>query len=515
MAFDFRNVSNELIEYIEVKNNVYYVKKRSKNNITTFGKFNSMKEACAATCILLKNKWKLKEVANNPLVNYGDEFWVFDINDGKLVFDKKFSDFELAVEYVEINDRYNDYHNDILSDNRKRKHRLWASDNEFYEEELNDEFIHKKWGKFVIEMPFKRGNFQYAEFDTLEEAKVAKNLLVDNNWNIDNEFEMIFYNNSYWIFKFAEGALIYLNKLESFEDAFDFIESVKEGYWNKGDDPKYNEDVSQNYGSKMDLSKTKNNHIAKRPTNVFKSNKRVKSKKLSVLKFSYNYREDKGQSKNIWEPKLKKPLTGLQIKINVVRGGANVKKLDVDITFAFYKDYYGVTVEGYGLNSLDDYSIDKFPEFPLIVKVFEINNWSLLNIKLSSAIYYFNSRYYKIRVLDNNKLIFQEFESYYLAENMVVTYNKMQFDKDSFHCPLDVVKKGKNYDLVKINKGKVLRVHSLESLEEMKAIHTILVNENWDFNIFDEYEYFYLNGLYWLFECNGHELKLIGKLESV
>jgi len=515
MVFDFRDVSDELIEYIEVKNNIYYVKKRSKNNITTFGKFNSMKEACAATRILLKNKWKLKEVANNPLINYGDEFWVFNIADGKLVFDKKFSDFELAVEYVEINERYNDYHNDILSKHRKRKHRIFASDNEFYEEELNEKFIHKKWGKFVIERSLKNANFQYAEFDTLEEAKVAENLLVNNNWNIDNEFEMIFYNSFYWIFKFAEGALIYLKKFESYEDSFDFIDSIKEGYlWSGSVDSKY-DDVSQDHVSEINIFETKNNNIGKRPINVVKSKKRVKSKQLSKLKFSYNYLDDERQSKNIWEPKYKKPLTGLQIKINVARAGVNVKKLDVEVIFVFYKDYYVVTVEGYGLNSQDNYSIDKFPEFPLIVKIFEINNWSLLNIKLSSSIYYFNSKYYKIRILDNNKLIFQEFESYYLAENMIVTYNKMRFDKDSFHCPLDVVKKGKSYDLVKINKGKVLHVHSLDSLEEMKAIHTILVNENWNFKVFDKYDYFYLNGFYWLFECNDNELKLIGKFESI
>lgn len=143
MAFDFDDVSNELIEYIEVRNDFYFVKKKSKNNITTFGKFHSMKEACAAACLLLKNKWKLKNVVNNPLVNYGDEFWVFNINNDKLAFDKKFSDFESAVEYIEINEGHNDYNNDILSTRRERKHRIWAADNEFYEEEFQDEFIQK------------------------------------------------------------------------------------------------------------------------------------------------------------------------------------------------------------------------------------------------------------------------------------------------------------------------------------------------------------------------------------
>ena len=60
MTYDFEEVSDDLIEYIEVRNNSYYVKKKSKNNITTFGKFNSMKEACAAASLLLKNKWKLE-----------------------------------------------------------------------------------------------------------------------------------------------------------------------------------------------------------------------------------------------------------------------------------------------------------------------------------------------------------------------------------------------------------------------------------------------------------------------
>ena len=514
MAFDFDDVSNDLIEYIEVRNDFYFVKKKSKNNITTFGKFNSMKEACAAVCLLLKNKWKLKNVVNNPLVNYGDEFWVFNINNDKLALDKKFSDFESAVEYIEINDRYNDYNNDILSTRRERKRRIWAADNEFYEEEFQDEFIQKKWGKYIIERSLKNANFKYAEFDTLEEAKVAKNLLLDNRWNIDNNFEMVFYNNFYWIFEFSQGVLIYLNKLESFEEAFDFIESIKDGYILNKDNSKDNV-VSQNNNFEQVSFKKNNNHIGKRPINVVKSKKRVKSKQLSELKFTYNYMKDLEHSKNIWVPKFKNPFIGSHISVIVARGGVKVKKLDVDMIFSFYKEYYDVTVKGYGLKSHDDYSIDDFPEFPLIIKIFETNNWSLLNIKTSSSIYYFNSKYYKILVLERNKLIFQEFTSYYLAENMIVTYNKMQFDKDSFYCPLDVVKKGKSYDLVKINKGIVIRVHPSDSLEEMKMIHTILVNEQWNLKIFDKYDYFYLNGLYWLFERKGTNIKLIGKFESI
>ena len=89
----YDEIPDELIEYVEVKINGYFVKNGSVDGGTTFGKFNSLKEACAAACILYKNNWKLNDVVSNPLVNYGGEFWVFKVEKNKLVLDNKFDDF--------------------------------------------------------------------------------------------------------------------------------------------------------------------------------------------------------------------------------------------------------------------------------------------------------------------------------------------------------------------------------------------------------------------------------------
>jgi len=507
--------SDDLIEYIELKNNSYLVKKKINNLIIKFGKFSSLKQAEAAVCLLVENDWKLSEVSKNPLVNYDCNFWIFQVKNNILIFEDSFSSFESAVEYLEVNQRCNDYHNDILSKNRKRKHRIFSSDNEFYEEEVHDKFIHKKWGKFVIERSLKNANFAYGEFNTLEEAKVAKKLLLDRKWNITEEFEMVFHNNFYWIFKFAEGVLIYLNKFESYEDSFDYIDSIKNGGLDDFNNDLASEDnISKDYDSEIDLFKTKNNHLGRR-TDIVKHKKRVKSKAPSVLNFTRDYPAVKGRSKEIWEPEFKKPLTGLEMKVNVARAGVKVKKLDVEVIFKFHKDNYEVMIEGSGLDGHDEYSISVFPEFPLILQIFEMNNWNLLNIKKSSSIYYYNSKYYKVRILEDNQLIFEEFESYYLAENMLVTYNKKTYDKSSFYMPIDIVKKGKKYDLVKIHKGKVYHIDPLDSFEEMKAINTILVYEDWNFSIFNKFEYFYLNGFYWSFEYGDYRLKLKAKLESI
>ena len=505
------NISDDLIDYVEASSNSFFVKKRINHKIITFGKFNSLKEACAAACILVKNKWILSEVTNSPLVNYEDEFFVFKVEENRLFLDKKFHSYEAAVEYMEINLRYNDFHNDIFSDDRKRKKREFKSDNEFLDEKFEDVYIQKENNKFIIEHNVPLDNFQYGEFNTLEEAKVAKKLLFQYKWNITNELEIFYENKLYWIFKFSEGVLILLNKFESYEDAFDYVDSV-----NNYENISYDKVIIKEPiipKTEVDLFKTKNT-LGKRSKSQQKTKRKKKGSPVTIyLKFSYDSLNNM-KNKNVWTPKIKKS-NMKDIEVIVKRGGSHAKKLNATLKFNFYNAYYDVFIESEQITLEENSIIGNFSEFSLIHYIFKTHDWDLSKIKVSSAIYFYDSKYYKILVLTENTIIFEEYESYYLAENLTLTIGKKFFTKNKFHCPLDITKVSKGYELVKIYKGNVFRMHPLSSLEEVKISYDILSKENWNLKIFKKYEYFYLNGLYWKFKVNDNEIRLISRLESI
>lgn len=225
MHNDFEEILGEFVKYIHFKRQFYYVKKKSKNNITTFGKFKSVKEACAATSILLKNKWKLSEVSKDSLVTYDGEFWIFEVKNEKLVFDKKFSDFELAVEYVEINTRCNDYHNDIFRNSSNKngyKERFNFSNQE--EKSTRDKYIFEdNSGKFIVKKLKRKNSVFFGKFDSFDIALAAKKLLMDSNWNVKDGNKILFFNDMYWIFEIDSNFLTFKGKSDSYEDAMDII----------------------------------------------------------------------------------------------------------------------------------------------------------------------------------------------------------------------------------------------------------------------------------------------------
>ena len=173
---------DNLIEYIEVKSNYFFVKKRINNKIVTFGKFNSIQEACAAANLLINNNWMLSNVSFNPLIKYKNNYFVFKLEENKVTTDKKFTSYESAVEYIEINQKSNDQNNDIFSKKRNRKKREFKVNNA----EINtfeDKIIQEENNNFVIRNNVPSNNFQYGEFNSFEKAKVAKKLLLKYNWD--------------------------------------------------------------------------------------------------------------------------------------------------------------------------------------------------------------------------------------------------------------------------------------------------------------------------------------------
>ena len=502
------SIPDNLIEFIEVKSDYYFVKRRINKKIITFGKFNSLNEACAAVSLLENNKWILPNVLNNPLGKYDNEYYVFKVEENNLIFEKKFSSYETAVEYIEINLKNNDINNDIFSKKRNRKKREFKLPYENFEELTEDNQIHNENEKFVIKRNVLSDNFKYGEFKSFEEAKVAKKLLLNYNWNIINDFEIIFEKNFYWIFKFSEGTLLYLTKFESYEDALDYVDSLKDNDYSNNKFLNKNSHITK---TKIDLFKTKNT-LDKRlnpQKTITKKNKKINN---ILLKFSY---ETKNHIKNpkVWKPEIKKDNLN-KFNIIVERGGVKVKKLHAILEFTFYNDYYEVVIKSQYIQ-LKQKSIANFSEFNLIHYILKTHDWSLSKIQVSSAIYHYKSKYYKILVLNGNTLIFEEYNSYYLAENHPLTYGKEIFTKNNFYCPLEITKVNKSYELVKIHNGNVLRLSPLNLLEQVKIAYDILLKENWDLKIFKKYDYFYLNGLYWRFEVNDGEIRLISRLETI
>ena len=69
---------------------------------------------------------------------------------------------------------------------------------------------------------------EYGSFDSLDEAVVAKNIFVENDWEFSESIEMKFYNSYYWIFKVEDNVLFFIDKFDSYEDALDCLNSNKD-----------------------------------------------------------------------------------------------------------------------------------------------------------------------------------------------------------------------------------------------------------------------------------------------
>ena len=72
-------IPKDLVKYIEIKNDFFYVKRKFNEGIVKYGKFNSLDKALAAVHLLIKHNWKLIDVEDDPLINYGGKFWIFQV----------------------------------------------------------------------------------------------------------------------------------------------------------------------------------------------------------------------------------------------------------------------------------------------------------------------------------------------------------------------------------------------------------------------------------------------------
>ena len=218
--------SNKLNDYIKYSSGSFAVKNNKNGVLINFGRFKSEDIACAAVKLLIKHDWDINKVAEDSLIDYNDEFWVFKVMNNKLIFDRKFDIFERAVEYNEINSRCNDFHNNIFKDSPKKnkyKERFAESENE-EESVIDDKYIFEKSGKFSLKRSKRKGNHVFGEFESFDVARAARKIALDNKWRLKDGTEILLFDGYYWVFEIADNSLVYKGKSDSYEDAFEIIE---------------------------------------------------------------------------------------------------------------------------------------------------------------------------------------------------------------------------------------------------------------------------------------------------
>ena len=495
--YNSESIPEEFKKYIIYKYGSFAIKAKLTNHIRTFGRFSSQDVACAATKLLIDHDWDIRDVSKEPLSEYGNYYYVFKVMNNSLIFDSKFELFEKAVEYLEINYKCNDFHNDVFSIKSKKngyKDRFKSlkidSSIDSSNDKFDDDYIFKKKDKFIVKKFKSKDSFIFGEFDSYDVARVARKILLDSNWKLNNHHEISFFNNVYWIFDVDGDKLLFKGKSELYEDALDMISPPK---------------MKQNRRP-LDIIIENYEEVIKR-----KKDRKKKQKPKKDLNIKNNVKISR-----IWDIPFKKiEQNGIPNRIFIQNCDKSENKF-FTLDFNFLMGGIQFVVNGVEVNwqKRYDVTIKDFPEFKLIIKILENNNWDLSKIKNSSSIYFYNHFYYKIQVIKDNTIIFDTFLSYALAEKAHLKCIKIHKIHDII-CPEDIDKVGDYYELVKFKEGKVYKVNRLKSLEEIKAIRDILMHSNWDFDIFYKYDLFYLNGIYWELCLYGNVVSLIGKFESI
>ena len=219
-------IPTELRGFIFYHGHFYEVKNDRNMVMLTFGKFSSLDVACAAAWLMIKYDWNIRKVKEDSIYEFNDKFYVFNVVDNQLIYDSKFDSFENAVEFFEINDRCNDYHNDIFKGSLNKKNGL---KDDYIQSELVDELetdanhIFQRNDKFIVKKSKRIDSLVFGEFNSFKEAQAARKLLEDSNWWISDGTEITFFDNYYWVFEIDYGTINYLGKSDSYEDAFDIM----------------------------------------------------------------------------------------------------------------------------------------------------------------------------------------------------------------------------------------------------------------------------------------------------
>lgn len=530
------NINSEKSEkykkYIHYKFGSFAVQNDMNGVLVTFGRFKSEDIACAATNLLIKYNWLMSDVANDLVSSYLDKTYVFKLMNNNLIFDRKFGSYEEAIEYLEINSKCNDYHNDIFS-KKKRKSKYVNIINDLAENEADIPNIYPKKGLFLVK--YKPNGKEYGVFNSIEEAIVAKNLLIKNNWKFSNSVEMTFYDSFYWIFKIEDNVLSFINKFKSYEDALDCLNLVKSGDY-----------VDVGLISEKSIKKTNKKHVEKIKKESYKIEDKYKKSTSRTSNFNSSFGEKipknsvsnpiKKKTKNkkkkrkpnnpkdqYYIPRIKHKLTRNNIEIRNVdeinkgRHYVNVKNLKSEFHIIRFqdnilKDYYSISFSSQG-KIIFSSNIQEFIECEYILKMLIFYEWNLTKMDNSSSIHYINNSYYIIKPFNDKLIISGSFDSYGEAEdNIEFLHNYYSTQKI---IPNDIKKYGDYYKYIGHHNGKTFEIAYQKSFETLMAIIDILEHYNWNPLEFEDYNIYYYNGIYWNLDCNfNYYIKLKGRFYS-
>lgn len=528
---DLNNIPEEFKKYIFYNFGSFAVKNDKNKVLITFGRFSSQDVACAAVNLLIKYDWDIVSVFDNPISNYLDTFYVFKVMNSHLIFDSKFNSYEKAVEYLEINSKCNDFHNDILH-KKKRKSRFkeMKSSESFEDKKIPN--IFSKEDNFIVKYN-PRGK-EYGIFNSLDQAIVAKNILVEHNWNIPDSIEIKFYNSYYWVFRADCNILFFIDKFESYEDALDCLDSNKTPSIKKDNNQKvfgsYIKKIDENYikGIKNDTYVTEINFkksiVAKSTINLKHNNKSLLENNTSENRVtSGKKRNKKNFTKERWNVAIGEEVFRENIKIkqmeeideNIV--SLNIENLKPELHIVKFqnnalKDYYSIFFSEGKMEFSEN--ILEFTEFKYIWKLLNFYNWDIEKIKFLSSIHYFNDFYYIIKVFDNKLVVSGEFDSYSEAEENIDFLQNYYSDYSNSSQFDNIEKFGNYYSFSEDHHGRTFEIELIKSLENVKAIIDIFNYFNWDVAVFKEYNFFYYHGLYWEIKYFFYYIKLLGRFNS-
>ena len=533
------NMSSEIPEkfekYIEYKFGTFAVKNDKNRILITFGRFSSLDVACAATELLIKFDWNIFDVANDPISDYLGEFWVFKVMNNHLIFDKKFSSSEEAIEYVEINSRCNDYNNEILH-KKKRKAKYENTpeielENQF-EEDIDIPNIYFKKNLYVVK--YKSNGKEYGFFCSIDEAIVARILLIENNWQFSSTVEMKFHDSFYWVFKIESNVLFFIDKFESYEDAFDCLDLVKSNKYDFTDPRELTKKIKNKPKRLIPKSKVpvrkpvrrpkkdKSKVVAPKPVDKPKkdkskvvaeksSNKPKKRKSRIPRNQSYKIRpKHKFSYENIMIKKIEEITNeSLRISSKNLKSELNIIKFKDNALF----DYYSIFITDRGVIEFSS-NIQELSELEYIWRILNVYGWNLDKINKISSIHYFNGFYYIIKSFNEKLIISGPFNTYDDAENNIgFLYDFYSKNEDKQY--IDSIRKhGDYYKFIEEHNGNTFEIAYQKSLETLKALIDIFECYNWDPDEFSDFNIYHYHGLYWEIDYFNYYIKLYGQFDS-